>query len=121
MIVSGNPPLLLIITAHPFAEASRLVLPNGSSHLEQTTAILVLVNMFNTLSCGRKPSILRFLCLNIMLSLSSSPITMPLQFLYLLDGRGVRRSLLRNELYHHQSRADQVCRLLQIAGLFYKQ
>ena len=41
VIVSGNPPLLLIITAHPFDEASKLVLPKGSSHLEQTTAILV--------------------------------------------------------------------------------
>ena len=40
VIVSGSPPLLLIITAHPFAAASRLDLPNGSSHLEQTTAIL---------------------------------------------------------------------------------
>ena len=39
--VSGNPPLLVIITAQPQAEASRLVLPNGSSHHEQTTAILV--------------------------------------------------------------------------------
>ena len=39
--VSGNPPLLLIITAQPLAEASRLVLPKGSYHLEQTTAILV--------------------------------------------------------------------------------
>ena len=39
--VSGRPPLLLIITAHPLAAASKLVLPNGSSHLEQTTAILV--------------------------------------------------------------------------------
>ena len=42
VIVSGRPPLLLIITAHPDDDASRLVLPKGSSHLEQTTAILVL-------------------------------------------------------------------------------
>jgi hypothetical protein len=41
VIVSGKPPLLLIITAQPFEDASKLVLPNGSSHLEQTTAILV--------------------------------------------------------------------------------
>ena len=41
VIVSGSPPLLLIITAHPLAAASKLVLPKGSSHLEQTTAILV--------------------------------------------------------------------------------
>ena len=41
VIVSGKPPLLLIITAQPAEDASRLVLPNGSSHLEHTTAILV--------------------------------------------------------------------------------
>jgi len=29
VIVSGKPPLLLIITAHPFAAASKLVLPKG--------------------------------------------------------------------------------------------
>ena len=39
--VSGKPPLLLIITAAPLLEASKLVLPNGSSHLEQTIEILV--------------------------------------------------------------------------------
>ena len=27
--VSGNPPLLVIITAQPFADASKLVLPKG--------------------------------------------------------------------------------------------
>ena len=41
VIVSGKPPLLLIMTAQPDDAASRLVLPKGSSHLEQTTAILV--------------------------------------------------------------------------------
>ena len=41
VIVSGSPPLLLIITAQPAEEASKLVLPKGSSHLEQTIAILV--------------------------------------------------------------------------------
>ena len=44
--VSGSPPLFVIITAHPFAEASRLVLPNGSSHLEQTTDIEVFLKIF---------------------------------------------------------------------------
>ena len=43
VIVSGKPPLSLIITAQPADEASKLVLPKGSSHLEQTTAILVLL------------------------------------------------------------------------------
>ena len=41
VIVSGRPPLLLIITAQPLDAASKLVLPKGSSHLELTTAILV--------------------------------------------------------------------------------
>ena len=35
--VSGRPPLLLIITADPLLAASRLVLPKGSSHLEDIT------------------------------------------------------------------------------------
>ena len=39
-VVSGKPPLLLIITAQPLADASKLVLPNGSSQREQTTAML---------------------------------------------------------------------------------
>ena len=38
--VSGKPPLLLIITADPLLAASRLVLPKGSFHLEETTEIL---------------------------------------------------------------------------------
>ena len=40
LLVSGKPPLLLIITADPLLAASRLALPNGSSHLEQITEIL---------------------------------------------------------------------------------
>ena len=47
--VSGNPPLLLIITAQPLLAASKLVLPKGSSHLEQTTEILTFFKIFNTL------------------------------------------------------------------------
>ncbi len=39
LVVSFNPPLLLIIVAHPLDEASNDVLPNGSSHLDGTTAI----------------------------------------------------------------------------------
>ena len=42
--VSGKPPLLLIITAEPLLAASRLVLPNGSSHLDETTEILTYFN-----------------------------------------------------------------------------
>ena len=60
-IVSGKPPLLLIITAQPFDEASKLVLPKGSSHLEQTTAILVSLKVLKTLLCFWNPNNLRFL------------------------------------------------------------
>ena len=49
VVVSGRPPLFDIITAHPFAEASKLVLPKGSSHLEHTTAIEVSLKISNTL------------------------------------------------------------------------
>ena len=49
-LVSGNPPLLLIITAEPLLAASRLVRPNGSSHLEQTIEMLTFSKNFNTLS-----------------------------------------------------------------------
>ena len=34
--------------AKPAEEASKLVRPNGSSHLEQATAILLLLNVFKT-------------------------------------------------------------------------
>jgi hypothetical protein len=39
-VVSGNPPLLLIIVAQPLLAASKLVLPNGSSQREQITEML---------------------------------------------------------------------------------
>ena len=48
MEVSGSPPLLLIITAEPLLEASRLVLPNGSSQDDGITDILTLFKVFNT-------------------------------------------------------------------------
>jgi len=48
VIVSGRPPLSDIITAHPLLEASNLVRPNGSFHLEQATAILVFLKIFST-------------------------------------------------------------------------
>ena len=44
VIVSGKPPLFEITTAHPLLAASKLVRPNGSSHLEQAIAILVFLN-----------------------------------------------------------------------------
>ena len=47
LVVSFNPPLLLIIVAHPLDVASNEVLPNGSSHLDGTTAISDLFNIFN--------------------------------------------------------------------------
>ena len=71
--VSGNPPLLLIITAHPLLDASKLVLPNGSSHLEHTTVMLDFLKLFKTILCFLKPNISRFLCLKINFSLGSSP------------------------------------------------
>jgi len=57
VIVSGKPPLLEIITAFPFAAASRLVLPNGSSHLEQTIAILDFLYRDKTFLCSKKPNL----------------------------------------------------------------
>ena len=48
VIVSGKPPLFETITAQPRLDASKLVLPKGSSHLEQATAILVFLKMFKT-------------------------------------------------------------------------
>jgi len=53
-MVSGKPPLLDIITAHPLLAASKLVLPKGSSHLEQATAILVLSKLFKTATMALK-------------------------------------------------------------------
>ena len=49
VIVSLRPPLLLIITPHPRLAASKLILPNGSFHLEQTTDIEVFSRFFKTL------------------------------------------------------------------------
>mgnify|MGYP003327500075 CR=1 FL=1 len=46
-VVSGKPPLSLIITADPLLAASRLVLPNGSSHFEGTTAIADLLSILS--------------------------------------------------------------------------
>ena len=46
--VSGKPPLLLIIIADPLLAASKLVLPNGSSHREQITEILILLSKLRT-------------------------------------------------------------------------
>ena len=47
LVVSGRPPLLLIITADPLLAASKLVLPKGSFHLEQTTEILIFFKLFS--------------------------------------------------------------------------
>ena len=47
--VSGRPPFLVIITAQPFADASSPVLPNGSSHREQATAMLDFSKILRTL------------------------------------------------------------------------
>ena len=85
LFVSGKPPLLLIITAEPLLAASKLVLPNGSSHLELTTDILTVSRVLRTYSCEAKPTILKFLCLKVIFSLGSSPITIDFQSLYLFS------------------------------------
>ena len=77
--VSGNPPLFVIITAQPFADASKLVLPKGSSHLEQATAILVFLKILITSLCFLKPKICAFLCFKLIFSLFSSPIIFAFQ------------------------------------------
>ena len=45
--VSGRPHLFEIIVAQALDEASRAVLPKGSSHLDGTTAVSDLFNMFS--------------------------------------------------------------------------
>ena len=72
-VVSGRPPLSLIITAHPLLAASKLVLPKGSFHLEQTIEMLILFKSLRINLLSLKPKIFRFLCLNISCSLGSSP------------------------------------------------
>tara|TARA_B100000787_G_scaffold77588_1_gene57020 strand:+ start:189 stop:380 length:192 start_codon:yes stop_codon:yes gene_type:complete len=52
VIVSFRPPLSEIITAHPLLDASKLVRPKGSSHLEQATAILVSSRIFKIFLCS---------------------------------------------------------------------
>ena len=44
-VVSIKPPLLEMIVAQPLDEASKAVLPKGSSHLDGTTAISDLLNI----------------------------------------------------------------------------
>jgi len=83
VIVSGNPPLLVIITAQPLAEASKLVLPKGSSHLEQTTAILDFLKILITLSCFLKPRRSAFLWFSCIFSLFSSPMILAFQLGFL--------------------------------------
>ena len=82
VIVSGKPPFLVIITAHPLAEASKLVRPKGSSHLEHATAILVFLKICRTLSWFKKPSMCAFGCFNKIFSLFSSPIIFAFQLGY---------------------------------------
>ena len=74
-VVSFRPPLSLVIKAHPLLEASRLDLPNGSSHLDGTTEILTFFNMFNIYWFDLKPNNFNLLCSNTNFSLGSSPIT----------------------------------------------
>ena len=83
LVVSGNPPVLLIITAEPLLAASKLALPKGSCHLEHTTEILVFFNKSKMKILFLKPITLKRGCLKIIFSLSSSPMTIAFQFLYL--------------------------------------
>ena len=85
VIVSGKPPLLVIITAQPQLDASKDVLPKGSCHLEQTTAILVFLKIFITSLCFLNPFMSNLLCLKINFSLSSSPITIAFHSLCLFN------------------------------------
>ena len=55
-VVSGKPPLLDIIVAQPLEADSKDVLPNGSSHLDGTTAISDLAKKFRTSLCLKNPS-----------------------------------------------------------------
>ena len=75
VMVSFKPPLSDIKTAHHLLDASKLVRPKGSCHLEQATAMLVFSSIFKTFLCFWKPNILRLLCLKINFSRGSSPIT----------------------------------------------
>ena len=61
VIVSGNPPLLEIMTAQPLLAASKLVRPNGSSHLEQAIVMLVFLKILITSLCFLNPKIDAFL------------------------------------------------------------
>ena len=84
-VVSGNPPLFDIIVAQPLEDDSKDVRPNGSSHLDGTTAISDLLKKFSTLLWSKKPSSKWFLWFIIGLFLSSSPIEYALQSLNLLS------------------------------------
>ena len=84
LVVSGSPPLSVIMVAQAILDASRLDLPKGSSHLEQATNMLVYLRIFSTYEFSLKLMTLRFLCLNTCFSLGSSPITIDFQFGYSL-------------------------------------
>ena len=73
-VVSVNPPLLLMIVAHPLEDASKAVLPNGSSHLEGTTAISDLLSILSVFLWLINPISLCLGCDIYIDLLSSSPI-----------------------------------------------
>ena len=72
-----------MITAQPFADASRLVLPKGSSQREQATAILDFLNISITSLCFLNPKMCAFLWFKKIFSLFSSPIILASQLGYL--------------------------------------
>ena len=69
VIVSGKPPLFETTTAQPRLDASKLVLPKGSSHREHATVILVFLKILITSVCFLKPSIEACLCDKFIFSL----------------------------------------------------
>ena len=95
VIVSGRPPLLVMITAQPQLADSKLVLPNGSSHLEQTTDIEVFLKIFKTSLCSLKPRFVRRSCLN-------SIFSFPRPLLQLLSSfySHLKHQLLLNQIHH---------------------
>ena len=68
-----------MMVAHPKLQASRLVLPKGSSHLEQATEILDFFKRLRTKLLPLKLNECKFLCLKICFSRGSSPTTIDFQ------------------------------------------
>ena len=55
LVVSFKPPVFDIINAQPLLAASKLDLPNGSSHFDGTVSILTILSLFNINELFLKP------------------------------------------------------------------